>query len=102
MSNLQIDLQEGFDGEPVVIRVNGTEVFRGEVSTRLQIGLAEQIKVNVPAGQVDVIVELPQRAVSASTNVSIPDVKYIGVSVEDDREDSKLLFRATGEFFRYM
>lgn len=84
---IHIALQEGFEGEIVVIRVNGNEVFhKPNVKTRLQIGIADFIEVGIQKGSVNVEVALPLRNLSKSIVLQVSTPIYVGVSVtRDDR-----------------
>ncbi len=82
---LHIALQEGFEGDTVVIRVNGKEVFRKpSVKTRLQTGYADSLEVNVQEGPVNVEVTLPARNLSESIEFRASGRVYLGVSVTRD------------------
>ena len=60
MPTLTIDLREGFDHTPVVIRVDGRELHREPAATtRTQIGLAARVELELEPGAREVEVELP-------------------------------------------
>lgn len=85
MTFVHIDLQEGFEDDAVVIRVNSKEVFRKlNVKTRLQIGFADYVEANVPEGLVNVEIALPLRNLSESIMLQLTVPVYIGVSVTRD------------------
>jgi hypothetical protein len=86
MAVLTVDLQEGFRDDHVVVRVDGREVYakRG-VSTNWSIGRADGVEVDVPAGTVAVVVEVPSRGLSDRLDVDVPDRRYLGVSVGNGR-----------------
>jgi hypothetical protein len=48
---LAIDLQEGFDGEEVVVLVDGGEVLRRAVRTHPITGFAEHVSVDLAPGR---------------------------------------------------
>lgn len=80
--SIRVDLREGFEGDEVVLRLDGEEVFRKEgVTTLPQIGRADGIDVHVGHGPVTVQVELPNRGLSGSYPVPGPGV-HLGISVE--------------------
>jgi hypothetical protein len=82
---LHVALQEGFEDDTVVIRVNGEEVFhKPNVKTRLQIGYADSIEVNVQEGPVNVEVALPLRDLTESVVLQVSAPVYLGVSVTRD------------------
>jgi hypothetical protein len=100
MALIHIDLQEGFEGDTVLIRVNGEEVFRRPVvKTRLQIGLADSIQLELPAGLVNIEVALPLRKLSESKALQVSAAVYLGVSVT---REGKISYRISKEPFGYM
>ena len=82
MAQLQVALQEGFEGETVVIRVAGREVFRKDnVTTKLQIGFAESFEMNVEEGSVNLEIALPAKALSKAIDLQAKNTIYVGVSI---------------------
>ncbi len=99
MATLVIDLQEGFDGDVVVIMVDGREVFRkAGVRTRYQIGLAESVRPEVTAGRHRVAVELPDRGLSGEVELDAAATPHLAVSAQGDR----LVLTLAAEPFRYL
>jgi hypothetical protein len=67
MPILQVDLREGFDGDLVVVRVDGREAYRQDgVRTNYSVGLADRVGIEVPRGTVRVELVLPERGLSAA------------------------------------
>ncbi|MBY3249868.1 hypothetical protein [Rhizobium laguerreae] len=66
--DFELHLQEGFDGETVVIEVDGVEIARVEARTRMQTGLAHIEKLRLKPGQT-VVVRLPDLSLSAEHRV---------------------------------
>ncbi|HEY3063876.1 MAG TPA: hypothetical protein VGL99_33310 [Chloroflexota bacterium] len=82
MPTLHVALQEGFSQDRVVVKVNDAEVAsRPEVTTRNQIGFAEAVEVEVPAGEASVEVQVPGRQLSGSVRVDVEGTTYVGVSI---------------------
>lgn len=82
MANLHIALQEGFDNEAVVIRVNGKDVFnKQDVRTRLQIGLADSFEVEVEDGPATVEILLPEKNLTKEIQTLVPQEPHLGVSL---------------------
>jgi hypothetical protein len=80
MRTLTIDLQEGFAGDEVLVRVNGSEVARrSDVRTKRMVGLACSVDVPVPDGPVTLEVEVPTKGVRGAADVRR---SCVGVSVE--------------------
>jgi hypothetical protein len=91
MPLLHIALQEGFEHEPVEIRINGKEVFnKPQVNTRQQIGFADAYEADVEGGAVEVTLALPQRAVTVSRVLQVAAPAYVGVSVTAQGLEFKL------------
>jgi hypothetical protein len=89
MPLLHVALQEGFQDDRVVIKVNGAEVAsRPAVTTRNQIGFAESVEVEVPAPDITVEIQVPSRQLSGSVPVDVEGVEgkvYLGVSIAHGR-----------------
>lgn len=84
MPTLKVDLQEGFSGETVVLRLNGKEVYRGSPKTRMQIGLADSQSFDLPAQPLTLEVVLPLSGVSKSVDVDLLQGLYVGVTLSSD------------------
>ena len=79
MPTLTIDLQDGFTGEDVIVRVNGREVSRlSGVHTKRMLGLAKSFEVAAPEGAVTLEIEVPGKA-RGTTEVREP---HVGVSLK--------------------
>lgn len=84
MPSLRVDLQAGFHGDRVSLSIDGREVYaRDDVKTDYSIGLADRIEAEVPAGEVRVTLELPDRDVRESLVVADAS-SAIGFSIEPD------------------
>lgn len=82
MITLGIDLQEGFDGDQVVIDVNGKEFFRQEkVFTKLLLGYAETMVFKVPQGITTIKISLPQKQLEKTIKLDLEKDAYLGISV---------------------
>lgn len=61
---LNVALRDGFDGDTVVLRVDGVIAYSGEdVTTRTQISHAAATQLEVPDGPFTLDVEVPTRGV---------------------------------------
>lgn len=81
---LHIALQDGFDGVPVVVRVNGDEVYRQEqVLSDHRIGLADSFEMPKPEVSIVVEISLPDSNVTDSVRVELEGTIYVGVSYRD-------------------
>ena len=86
MATLQIDLQDGFVGDDVVVRIDGGEVYRKTgVRTDLRLGLADSFRAPVPSdpGPVEVEVAIPARKLVRTLEIRAHDHPHIGVSISD-------------------
>lgn len=99
MADLHIALEEGYEGETVVVTVDGDEVFRDDdVRTRYQIGLADSVDVTVASGACEVVVALPDRGLERTYTVDMSGDRWMGLSLG---EDGQLHERISGEMFGY-
>ncbi|MBD2100550.1 hypothetical protein [Leptolyngbya sp. FACHB-261] len=99
MSLLRLDLQDGFQQDTVVIQVNGKEVFRrSQVETRLQLGYADSVEVNVPEGLTKIEIAVPSRKLSDSLKLQIAAPTHLGISLTSK---GKIDYRTTSEPFTY-
>lgn len=84
MPSLHIALEEGFDGDLVVVRVNGKEALRKQdVRTRMQIGLADSVDTVWEGESARVEVEVPTRRISTAIGGVISGESYLGISIRD-------------------
>jgi hypothetical protein len=97
MATLNIALEEGFDNDRVIVSVNGKRFERNGVTTKLQIGLAEQFETNVADGTVTIDVDLPDRPLNGSYKLDATDMVYAGISAEGQT----LRFRHSSQLFGY-
>lgn len=94
-----IDLQEGFDGDAVVVCLDGQEVFRkADVRTRYQISRAEGIEIEAAPGRHTVEVSLPDKGIKQETVIDLEVTPFLGVSLER----GGLVFKPSSSAFRYI
>lgn len=81
---LHVDLQDGFDDEPVVVRVDGEKAYRSEnVRTDYRISRADSFERPVVGKMALVEVSVPRRELSDSRRVDVTLTPYVGISVLD-------------------
>lgn len=98
MPTIRIALQDGFEGDTVVIKVNGKEVFNQEsVKTKRQIGKAAAFEFEVDEGPTSVEVSLPLRNLSETIALKVSGEVYLGISVIENRIEH----RVSSDPFRY-
>ena len=80
MPSLQIDFEDGFSGDTVVVRAEGRELWReDDVTTNDAITLATIARFDVPAGA-QVEVSVPTRRLTATERVETP---YLEVRIDN-------------------
>ena len=84
---LHVAFQDGFDGDRALVAVAGRRVEASGLTTRTQIGLADEVHVSVPAGTQTVTVSLPDRGIEASSTHELSGETWLAVNVEADRLD---------------
>jgi hypothetical protein len=84
MQELLIILQDGFVSDDVSVTVNGKEaVSERDVSTKMLLGMADEITVELPAKGATVGVEVRSRKLSATKKLA-GKPRCLIVSIEDD------------------
>jgi hypothetical protein len=82
MVKLGIDLQEGFDHDTVILRLNGVEAFHKEgITTRRILGLAAQFEDEVEPGFVETEIDVSTLGISARVARDMSKDTYLGVSI---------------------
>lgn len=82
MSTLHIALQEGFSHDEVHIDVAGAQVYsKPNVSTRLQLGLADSFATDVKDEEVVVRIDLPARRIAEQFVVNVAQNTYLGICI---------------------
>ena len=97
---MEVHLQEGFDSEPVVLRINGRTVFEEDVvTTNLMLGVATTFEVDLAGapGPLEVEVVLPARDVDERISLLRPPPQ-LGLSVQGGR----VVARVADEPFGYL
>lgn len=87
MAHLHIALREGFAGEEVAVSVDGREVFRDRVTTRLQVGLASSFDLDVAEGDRKVVVDVAGSAAGSPLTIPVTGQTWVGVSLLRDRAE---------------
>jgi hypothetical protein len=83
---INVALQDGFDRDRVLIRVNGTEAFRGEeVTTRTQISRAAEMELDVPDDPFTLEVDVPTRGVRQTFQLDPHARPNVAVSLRNGR-----------------
>jgi hypothetical protein len=86
VGTLRIDLQGGFDRDPVEIWVDEERRWREEaVTTKFTLDLAASVPLEVPDGPVDVRVVLPEQGVEQTVEALVAGETYVVARVEEDQ-----------------
>ena len=82
---LHVALQEGFDNDNVLMRLNDQPVYESAgVTTDLRIGRADAVEVPLGEGRLRLSVTLPDRGISGAVVIQSTNTVFVGVSVEGD------------------
>jgi hypothetical protein len=82
MTEITVDLQDGFMDDTVAVSCGGREVVREQgVTTRFQIGMAKSLQVAVPEGAEVLEVEVPTKGERATVPIDPSKPVYVGVSL---------------------
>lgn len=96
---VHIELRDGFVDDHVVVTVNGEEVYdRERVSTRFQIGLADQTDIAIGEEAVTVRVAVPSQRAAAEVRFDVAAETWVGVSYLENA----LQFEISSRPFWYM
>jgi hypothetical protein len=83
---INVALQDGFDGDTVLIRVDGAEVYRGEeLTTRTQISHAADTQLDVPDRPFTLEVDVPTRDVYEALPLDPHAQPNVALSLQDGR-----------------
>lgn len=86
-----IDLQNGFQGDSVVVEVDNQILDERSVTAGTSIGLAFRIIPALSAGSHRIDVSIPSLAVRIDTTLNVQDTMVVGINF--DRSVSRLSFR---------
>lgn len=82
MPRLQIDLQDGFNGDSVSLSVNGAQVLNESgLSTRQQVGVARSVQTEVDTATAVVELRVMNRNIHQRTEIPMNVDQYVGLSV---------------------
>jgi hypothetical protein len=83
---INLALQDGFEGDEVALRVDGSEAYRGEgVTTRTQISHAAAMQLEVPDHLFALEVDVPTRGVRETFHIDPHAHPNVTVSLRDGR-----------------
>jgi hypothetical protein len=81
---INVALQDGFEGDDVLIRVDGDEAYRGEdVTTRTQISHAADTQLEVPDGPFTLAVDVPTQDARETFQLDPRSQPNVAISLRD-------------------
>jgi len=96
---MKIDLQDGFENDEVVVKLDGREVFhKSGVSTDPRISRADGFDTSSTKAEGTVELDLPKKGKHATQSVKPGETPHIGISIRDGQP----LFRTQSQPFLYM
>lgn len=100
MQTLHIELQEGFDDDRVVARLNGVEVLSlDHVTTRVQTGFAAAGSTEAADGKAVLEISMPAAGQQARTEINLNQAIWAGINVGPDKA---IQFRISQAPFGYV
>ena len=81
---LHVALREGFDLDTVDLDVGDSHFAFARLSTRTQIGLADEVDVDLPIGSSEVRIALADRGLTAVTRYRLETETWLGVDLVGD------------------
>jgi hypothetical protein len=95
---IHIDLQDGFQDDEVIIRLDGKQVFHKTVSTDARISRADGFQVLTAKPDSLVEIELPKKQIKGSQSFKPTGTPNVGISMREGKPQ----FRVQAEPFLYM
>ena len=81
---IHLALQDGFEGDEIVLRVDGSEAYRGEdVTTRTQISHAADMQLEVPDRPFTLEVDVPTRGLRETFDIDPHAHPNVTLSLRD-------------------
>lgn len=99
MPRITLDMQEGFRGEPITIRIDGTAVYEGKPKTRNQIGFAESTFGEFPGPSHQIEVSNSISGQKCSARIESEQDVYLALN---SQEDGAMHIRQASEPFHYL
>jgi len=98
MPSLNIDLQDGFINDHVIIFVDTVEVFnQGSIKSNKMLGLAVQFHTTCQGRRALVGIKVTNRNIEREVEISLDHITALGISIVD----GELLIRESDTPFAY-
>lgn len=82
---LTIDMQDGFYNDTLVVSCDDSELFRqSELTTRMQLNLAESRTVALEGGLHEICCQLPEKSTELRFNLDIQQPLYLAIRLSND------------------
>ena len=82
MPSLNIDLQDGFVNDHVIICVDDVEVFnQDKIISNIMLGFAKQIQPTCQGRRVMVDIKVTNRNIDREVNINLDHITAIGISI---------------------
>jgi len=91
MPTLTIHFRERFSNEPVEVRLDGRQRFAHDgITTKLLVGYAELVPLEVSAGTLEVEIVLPRRSLRATQTIALDRDVDLEVWLDENRLELRL------------
>ena len=91
MPTLTIHFRERFSNEPVEVRLDGRQRFAHDgITTKLLVGYAELVPLEVSTGTLEAEIVLPRRSLRATKTITIERDVDLEVWLDDNRLELRL------------
>jgi hypothetical protein len=100
---LFVDIQEGFEDDTVIVKVNGNEVFmRERITTKLLRGPAASFSSDINEGLAKVETVVLNRNLQGSHEFQVNSDIHIGISIIEPDGQEKIRFITSDHPFGYL
>jgi len=98
MPSLNIDLQDGFINDHVIIYVDSVEIFnQGSIKSNKMLGLAAQLHTSCQGRWALVGIKVTNRNIEREVKIRLDHITTLGISIVD----GQLFFRESDTPFAY-
>ena len=100
---LNIDLQDGFNDDTVILEINNKEVFKEEkITSNPTIALAKKFTTNISSGEVNLKVNITTKNLVDNYKFTIDSETNLGISIMEPKSPNKKIeFSLSKEPFTY-
>jgi len=80
-----LDLQDGFSGRKVIIRVNNKIIFEGNPKTDERIGFAGGTTFHADTRFIDLNIQVPSERLNSTMTIDLNKARGIGISIQEGK-----------------